>query len=298
MRVSAVIIGRNDNYGGHLNARATYCLNTMLDTFDEVIYVDWNTDGPRTLVEDIPVTVHPERLVVYKVTPDMCRDHLMGPEVYAQSQKCCEVLARNIGIRRATGDIIVSTNIDIIPPRREYLDVLLQTMTPTEFWTVAKHDVDVKLLDEIFVKENRSYIALRDALPLYYGLNPLSKRLIVPALAMNKAILDTIPTHAHHNASSLICACGDFQIAYKSLWYTIKGFEESMKKRLYADSVTQYKAIMAGATVRAHNFPPVYHIDHERCNAPEVQNTQTPDIGKNPETWGFSDVEFPTVHIK
>jgi hypothetical protein len=42
MRISAVTIGRNDNYGGFLAERFTYSLNSMLSTFDEVIYVDWN----------------------------------------------------------------------------------------------------------------------------------------------------------------------------------------------------------------------------------------------------------------
>ena len=38
------------------------------------------------------------------------------------AQVCCETLARNIGIRRATGDYIVSTNIDVIAPRRDQLE--------------------------------------------------------------------------------------------------------------------------------------------------------------------------------
>ena len=43
MKISAVIVSRNDGYGGHLNERATYCFNSAIDTYDEVIYVDWNS---------------------------------------------------------------------------------------------------------------------------------------------------------------------------------------------------------------------------------------------------------------
>lgn len=292
MKLSAVIIGRNDNYGGFLNERATYCLNTMLETFDEVVYVDWNSDG-RSLVEDLQITVHPERLVAYKVTPEMCKK-LMGEKIYSTSQKCCEVLARNVGIRRATGDVIVSTNIDIIPPSRGYLDALVNTVGPKEFWTIAKHDVELKNIDEIY-KQAGSYSGLQNVLPMYTGVNPISSRVIFPSVVMTKEMIETIPLHGHHVASSLICACGDFQIAHKSLWYEIKGFEENMKKRLYADTIVQYKAILAGATLRAHNFPPVYHIDHERSNPPNILNDQNPEIGNNPETWGFSGVDFPLV---
>ena len=42
MKISAVIVSRNDNYGGYLNERATYCLNSAIDTYDEIFYIDWN----------------------------------------------------------------------------------------------------------------------------------------------------------------------------------------------------------------------------------------------------------------
>ena len=182
MKVTAVICGRNDNYGGRLNERATYCLNTMLDTFDEVIYIDWNTDGPKALTDEITINVNPDRLKVIKVTPAMC-ETLMGSADYKASNKCCQVLAKNIGIRRATGDVIVSTNIDIIPPKREYLDVLLNSMNADEFVTVAKHDVDVDMINNMF-KTCQTYQELRDIIPLQYGVNPVGARLMFPRLTM------------------------------------------------------------------------------------------------------------------
>lgn len=297
MKVSAVLVGRNDNYGGRLNERANYCFNTMLDSFDEVIYVDWNTDGERILTDELDIRVNPERLKIIKVTPQMCSD-IMGEENYKKSEKCCHVLAKNIGIRRATGDVIVSTNIDIIPPNREYMDIFLKNLKPDELVTFAKHDVEVDQLHKIF-EQTKSYTELRDLLPLQYGVNPIGARLMIPMLAMNKPTIDTLPINAHHTASSIICACGDFQVAHKELWFKIRGFEESMIKRLYVDSIVQYKAILEGATVRATNFPPVYHLEHARNNAPDLLNTEIPpSLGSNPETWGFSTVDFPLVLLE
>jgi len=43
MKISAIIISRNDNYGGHLNERAIYAINSAINTYDEVIYIDWNS---------------------------------------------------------------------------------------------------------------------------------------------------------------------------------------------------------------------------------------------------------------
>ena len=53
MKLSAVVVARNDNYGGDLNDRATYCLNSLIDTFDEVILVDWNSPDNHPLLWDI-----------------------------------------------------------------------------------------------------------------------------------------------------------------------------------------------------------------------------------------------------
>ena len=43
MKTTAVIVSRNDNYGGNLIERSTYCINSSIETYDEVIYVDWNS---------------------------------------------------------------------------------------------------------------------------------------------------------------------------------------------------------------------------------------------------------------
>jgi hypothetical protein len=116
---------------------------------------------------------------------------------------------------------------------------------------------------------------------------------------MDKPTIETLPMNAHHTASSIICACGDFQVARREIWFKIRGFEESMIKRLYVDSIVQYKAILEGATVRATNFPPVYHLEHARNNAPDLLNTEIPpSLGSNPETWGFSTVDFPLVLLE
>ena len=295
MKVSVVLVGRNDNYGGRQVERVNYSINCMLDTFDEVIYVDWNTDGPKTLADELDIKVHPEKLVVITVPPEQCKE-IMGEDNYERGQKCCEVLARNVGIRRATGDIIVDSNTDIIPPRREYLDVVLKDLKRGDMLTIAKHDVDVDILAKMY-SQTGSYIHVRDLVPIHYGVNPISARLIFPSLEINKQILSQIPEAQHHVASSLICACGDMQIAHKETWWAIKGFEESMIKRMYIDSIVQYKVIMNGGTVRATNFPPVYHVEHERNNAPSVQNVQQPEIGTNKDTWGFSDIKFKTSSI-
>lgn len=122
MKLSAVVVTRNDNYGGDLNDRATYCLNSLIDTFDEVILIDWNSPNNRPLLWDIDKNIKFRgNLKHIVITPEVA-SMLTNEDPHAQV--CCETLGRNIGIRRATGDYIVSTNIDVIAPRRDQLEKL------------------------------------------------------------------------------------------------------------------------------------------------------------------------------
>ena len=93
--------------------------------------------------------------------------------------------------------------------------------------------------------------------------------------------------------SSLIKSCGDFQVAKKSMWYKIRGFEEKMTKRLFADTNVQYKVLCCGGKLTAMNAPGLFHLDHERNDSPPVRNSEyfTKETS-NPDTWGFSTTDF------
>ena len=68
MKLSAVCCGRNDNYGGHFLESALYSLNSMLKTFDEVVYVDWNTEEGKKIVTDELHLENRDKLCVFHVT--------------------------------------------------------------------------------------------------------------------------------------------------------------------------------------------------------------------------------------
>ena len=113
MKLSAVVVNRNDNYKEA--KRAAFCVNSLLDTFDEVIYVDYNSPDDKgsslnNFIDDIPKEGRLRHIIIPPYVHNLTTNIIAGP--YAQV--CNEVIAKNIGIRRASGDWIVSTNIDII----------------------------------------------------------------------------------------------------------------------------------------------------------------------------------------
>jgi hypothetical protein len=293
MKLSVVILSRNDNYGGDLNTRAKFCINTMLAEFDEVVYVDWNTEpGKPPLTDDIDISVNPDRLKVVVVSPADAR-RVMGEENYMRGQKCCDVLGRNVGIRRATGDYIVSTNIDIICPRRAYIEDMIRQIPKNGMITLARYGVDRDAVKDIHEKCQGDYRETRDVLTLMRGVDALSSVLICPVHKVDKAIMNQVPDHAKFNVASVINNAGDFQVAHRDVWWAVRGFEESQFRRTFTDTQLQHKVIMNGGTVMAANLPPVYHIDHERDPTHVMNERVLFDKTQNSETWGFSNENFP-----
>ena len=285
MTISAIICGRNDNYGGHLIERATYSINSLLETFDEVVYVDWNTEhGKKILTDELEIKDR-SKLKVITITPDKVKELTNGEKI----QPMCEVLSRNIGIRNTTGDIIVSTNIDIIAPPRNQLDLVVSNLKPMELLTITRKDIELSDMNKAF-----NTIPFRnERMSLLFGVDSIHNKLMSPYLEMTKEIIDKFPEKNHHTLASIICGCGDFQIAHKETWYKIKGFEESMKKRQYSDTTVQYKVIMENGIVRASNFPPIYHLEHERDNSANILNSISMlKFTTNSDNWGFLHVNI------
>ena len=93
---------------------------------------------------------------------------------------------------------------------------------------------------------------------------------------------------------SLVSGCGDFQIAHKDLWFTIRGFEERLYKRGCADTNVQRKAVVFGYNIEVDWSIPVWHIEHGGGmggrggkNDPFLAVFMEETLNK--EDWGFSN---------
>jgi len=289
MKITAVIVSRNDNYGGHLNERATYAINSAINTYDEVIYVDWNSPT-HSLLWDIKDNLQLKGNLKHFVIPPDAAKILTDQDEHAQL--CCEVLARNIGIRRAEGDYIVSTNIDIIHPKREDIEKVINESDGNTMIALSRREVTWDIIKEFHGGEMKfqDWDKLRD----YIYIN--SEKRVVEEKTVSG------------DDYSLINCCGDFQIAPKHVWEGIRGFEEELIYPLYADTNVQKKSIKHGFGLKAIFDPPMFHINHGSKGwggggFAEGINKKANDIHRaitfqekteNLDTWGFStvDIEF------
>ncbi len=286
MKLSAVVVTRNDNYGGDLNDRATYCLNSLIDTFDEVILIDWNSPNSRPLLWDIDKNIKFRgNLKHIVITPEVA-SMLTNEDPHAQV--CCETLGRNIGIRRATGDYIVSTNIDVIAPRRDQLEKTINNdLNTNTFYTISRRHIEWKDIEGFHGGERK-----------YDDWEELRNHLIENSeeRKYEEKVVDG-------DDYSIVNCCGDFQLAHRDIWSEIRGFEEELIYVLYSDTNVQKKAVKHGFELKAIYSPALFHIYHGKGGGGFLDgiNRKTNDpyraiMGQekteNADTWGFEPVEM------
>ena len=279
---TVVIPTRNDNYGLFLAERAIQCLNSMTAVFDEVILVDWNSPHGIPLIDQIKDYIEPTNKIRVIVVPK----EFVSSNAPTNAQPCCEVLARNIGIRRAKGDWIVSSNIDIIATTFNTSVLLKDTL-----YTVPKYNVleNVHLTQLISMSNEQKVNALKSHKHLFERM---------------KKSEDVTPD----DHFSLIVGCGDFQIAYRDLWYSIRGFEEALCYRCAADSNVMVKTATHPDYKTSILDIDVFHLEHKnnpyfwKKDSSTLRNSAvdaftTYAVTQNGNNWGFADVEFQETVI-
>lgn len=279
MITSALLYGRNDGYKE--NERIVVCLESMLETFDEVMFLDWNSPQGKNpllwdLYEQLPKT---KRLKHFVIPPTVVSELTSGNE---NVQVCIHSWSHNIMLKRTSADWVAATTIDIIAPKKETFNAFLQKANKNTFYTLSRRDVDISLLYNYGFNKWRD---VRDELD--------------ETSAERRFYAKVTPNDSY----SIINCCGDFQLAHKDLWNSIKGFEEQMVYACFQDTNVQKKAVLNGFNLEAIYDIPFYHLSHKGMGndgsspSKQVYNdafewVEWFDKSQNQDTWGFSETEI------
>lgn len=278
-KISVVLIGKNDNYGGNLIHRFKHSLNILTESFDEIIYVDWKSNE-KTLIEEVISDIkNKEKIKSFVVT----KEDIVKNNPEYENYSIVEVIARNIGVRRATNDWILVTNVDVLIEKLNLNDFEKDTLytsaridIPEDFH--LRYDNSQKLLEEI--KNNISNFKQQP-----------------DAVVNGEAVWDS------GDVWSLVVGCGDFQFAHKDVWYGIKGFEESFGGRCFADSNLMKKGALLYKTKKSDTK--VFHLNHGT-----TKNSLSGEIlpmndrfvcvnnfteTSNSENWGWNNYELKKI---
>jgi hypothetical protein len=117
--LSVVMVGRNDDYGGNLLHRLQSSLDAFVTLFErhelnaEIVLVDWNPPDEEELLADA--------LRIPEGRSTTTVRHLTVPsDIHARFSNSdtiplFEYVGKNAGVRRADGDYVLCTNVDIVP---------------------------------------------------------------------------------------------------------------------------------------------------------------------------------------
>ena len=284
-KTAVIVFGRNDGYKE--NERFAIHINTMLETFDEVVYIDWNSPTHSFLYDVLDQIKHTGRLKHIVIPPEYAKLMTMNDD---KAQVCNTVLAFNIGIRRTDAEWITLSTTDIIPPLKETLDNFISTANKNSMYSFSRGDFEYNdvIADLDNVTEYRKQLD-KSTNPRFFPAK------VTP----------------NDNYSIFNC-CGDFQLATKNLWYKIRGYEESMLYACFVDTNAQKKSVLYGFNLVPVYDIPLYHMSHKGMEndgsspSKQVYNdawdwVETFDkylehehimFSRNADTWGFSNIEI------
>jgi hypothetical protein len=229
--LSIVMASSNSNYGGEVyreiettppspeEKRVELSMFTLHEAFKnidyEVIFVEWNRLEHRKPYKDYDFMKHPRVRVVE--VPKEFSSNALGPDLQFH-----EMWAKNVGIRRASGDFILATNLDVL-----WLDTFTENLLEmwpmiAYRWTVNKPVLECGL-DTGRIKE--------------FCDNPSNRR-------------------NYDNNSN-----GDFTLLHRTGWYELQGYSIVLDAIAGCDMWHVKRAIEKYKRIFNLPFA-IYHIEH------------------------------------
>ena len=275
--LSIVVTGRNDGYGGDFNARF---LRTL--AFNHVRLAERGVAYEIVLVEWAPPADRPRLAAVVREALPSLGNALRVILVDPRYQSACtlnprlaylEYLAKNVGIRRAHGSVILATNTDIYLSRGVVDALAAGSVEPRTVYRATR--IDVKLgADESQVH----WDLLEDP--------------------RNQTTYKTIQPPLYSGGS------GDFILLDRESFHGLRGFNEVYRlARVGVDVNFLVKAYSSGYRI-ADIGAPVYHTSHVGSFR-TTKNVATGDAAEarwgaqgwpsrsviydNPDTWGLRE---------
>lgn len=276
--LSIVVTTRNDNHGGDLLRRTTCFVNGLLQQTrnfqlpTELIVVEWNPPAGKPLLHEVlPKPANDDFLQIrYIVVPPELHNQFR----HAQTIPLYQMIAKNVGIRRAKGEFVLCTNIDILFSDACFARLAQRNLQTGAFYRANRRDIPKSVMElETVVSQltfarnniirtlgmNGIPIYLKGIPPFFFGFpNALKMVDRIYGLFVRKPLQVTLVHHLDMNA------CGDFTLMAKTDWEKIKGYVELDMYSIHIDSMGLMSATAAGMSQVV--FKPeeaVYHIDHE-----------------------------------
>jgi hypothetical protein len=276
--LSIVAASRNDHHGGDILKRMTLFMNGLIAQANrhrlpaELIMVEWNPPENRPLLHTVLPNPGPGDYlkVRYIIVPN---------EIHRRYKRADEIplfqmIAKNVGLRRAKGEYILCTNIDILFSDPLFRILATRNLRRDTFYRANRCDVpdcidptwglDTQLawcgqntirrlgMDARFKNINLEQLGLNHRAAQRWFINKLARglRMFWPPEKIKYFQIDSY-------------ACGDFTLMSREAWLDIEGYLELDLYSIHIDTLGLIAATSLG--FRQHIFSRdacIYHIDH------------------------------------
>jgi hypothetical protein len=267
--ISIVVTGRNDGYGGDFVARfvATLQLNhrelTTRGIPYELLLVEWAPVVGAPLLADLVDERCPASVAA------ACRTVIVDPayhEAMTLNPRLVyhEFLAKNVGVRRAQGAYVLTTNCDVVLGRHILLRLERRELDPQVVYRAPRLDLVATL-----AVERLDWATLEDP-----------ANLARPAKTLR-------PPYFRGSA-------GDFIALDRATFHRLGGFNEIYRAARFGVDANFLIHAVASRVAIADVGGPVYHVDH----AGSYQTARTQYAGREPdahygdERWAYNDVVY------
>lgn len=278
--LSIIATTRNDNHGGDLLKRTScfvegvYTQASKFTLAIELIIVEWNPPKDKPLLEELlpkppknnPVTLR------FIIVPESIHSSF----TMSERMPLFQMTAKNVGIRRAKGDFVLCTNIDLLFSDQLFAFLAKKNLEKGSFYRANRVDVPAEVMDIEGLNQKLSFgknnvIAVHGkkkgneyliGLPKFmYAftnlvkiLNWASRKLLTLFYSRENCLMYFLDTSA----------CGDFTLMHKDDWILMEGYPELDLYSIHIDSMGLIGATAKG--LKQEILPSSmcsYHIYHE-----------------------------------
>jgi hypothetical protein len=289
--LSVVAASRNDGHGLHLVPRMQVFIDGLADQVErfgrevELILVDWNPPRDHPPLSEVLTAPAVDGFSVRVVTvPPEVHSRLSG----AANLSFFQMIAKNVGIRRARGEAVLATNIDILLSDDLFLDSTGE-LSDRCLYRADRYDVafDPAITIDPQALRKSPPIRINQRSGIYYpGVGHAHQHvrggstLVQVALKDPADFLRRLVRWDEHGGRATLAkyrhafieivalpqlhlnACGDFTLMSRDSWATLRGYPEWEMFSWQLDGVLLYQAAAAGFAFKELDGHPAFHLEH------------------------------------
>ena len=268
--LSIVVTARNDDHGGDLISR----IQTFLDGWrmgateerlkSEIILVEWNPPQEKPFLSDVLQGMTNEWMDLRCIrVPQSIHQRF----AHSDRLPLYQMIAKNVGIRRADGEWILATNVDILFNRPMIRFLRDAPLDPSALYRATRFDcgqssvplgmgldAGIAFCERNLVRINANNRTI--PVPTKQCLQPIQSKWDKPgwiepviAAGMNRPLFSN--------------ACGDFTLMHCDAWEKMRGYPEIPLWSIYIDGLALHAALGLGLhQIELMDPLRIYHIEH------------------------------------